>query len=70
MTGRKARAAERENTAESDQKVCAPGANSSAWLVSLADDILRRGGRMTKAIRAIGPGIAAYEGHPFRLDLE
>ncbi|MGD9920877.1 MAG: tyrosine phosphatase family protein [Pseudorhodoplanes sp.] len=47
-----------------------PSAQPNIRLVSLADDILGRGGRMTSAIRAIGPGIAAYEGHPFRLDLE
>jgi predicted protein tyrosine phosphatase len=47
-----------------------PTAQPNIRLVSLADDILRRGGRMTDAIRAIGPGRAAYEGHPFRLDLE
>jgi predicted protein tyrosine phosphatase len=47
-----------------------PTAQPNIRLVSLADEILRRNGRMAKAIRAIGPGIAAYEGHPFRLDLE
>jgi predicted protein tyrosine phosphatase len=47
-----------------------PTAQPNIRLVSLADDILGRGGRMTNAIRAIGPGRAAYEGHPFRLDLE
>jgi predicted protein tyrosine phosphatase len=47
-----------------------PTAQPNIRLVSLADTILGRRGRMTDAIRAIGPGIAAYEGHPFRLDLE
>jgi predicted protein tyrosine phosphatase len=47
-----------------------PTAQPNIRLVTLADAILGRNGRMTKAIRAIGPGIAAYEGHPFRLDLE
>jgi predicted protein tyrosine phosphatase len=47
-----------------------PTAHPNIRLVSLADDILRRGGRMTNAVRAIGPGLAAYEGHPFRLDLD
>ncbi len=47
-----------------------PTAQPNIRLVSLADAILGRRGRMTDAIRAIGPGIAAYEGHPFRLDLE
>jgi predicted protein tyrosine phosphatase len=39
-------------------------------LVSLADRILGRKGRMTSAIEAIGRGIESPEGHPFRLDLE
>jgi predicted protein tyrosine phosphatase len=47
-----------------------PTAQPNIRLVSLADAILGRNGRMTDAIRAIGPGRAAYEGHPFRLDLE
>ena len=47
-----------------------PTAQPNIRLVSLADAILGRRGRMTDAIRSIGPGIAAYEGHPFRLDLE
>ncbi len=47
-----------------------PTAQPNSRLVALADDILGRKGRMTDAIRAIGPGLAAYEGHPFRLDLE
>jgi predicted protein tyrosine phosphatase len=47
-----------------------PTAQPNIRLVSLADAILGRRGRMTDAVRAIGPGIAAYEGHPFRLDLD
>ncbi len=47
-----------------------PTAQPNIRLVSLADDILGRGGRMMNAIRSIGPGIASYEGHPFQLDLE
>jgi predicted protein tyrosine phosphatase len=47
-----------------------PSAQPNIRLVSLADNILGRRGRMTQAIRSIGPGIAAYEGHPFSLDLE
>jgi predicted protein tyrosine phosphatase len=38
--------------------------------VSLADHMMGRGGRMVAAIDAIGRGVDAYEGHPFRLDLE
>ena len=39
-------------------------------IVSLADRMLSRNGRMIVAIRAIGPGMAAYQSEPFRLDLE
>ena len=39
-------------------------------IVTLADQILSRGGRMVGAIRAIGVGRAAMEGDPFRLDIE
>ena len=47
-----------------------PTAQPNIRLVTLADALLGRRGRMTHAIREIGPGLAAYEGHPFRLDLE
>ncbi len=39
-------------------------------LVSLADDILERDGRMVAAIDSIGRGIESAEGTPFRLDIE
>jgi len=39
-------------------------------LVGHADRILGRRGRMIAAVEAIGPGEPAYEGTPFRLDLE
>jgi predicted protein tyrosine phosphatase len=39
-------------------------------IVTLADTMLGRRGRMIDAIREIGPGLAAIEGDPFRLDLE
>jgi predicted protein tyrosine phosphatase len=39
-------------------------------LVGHADRILGRGGRMVRAISALGPALPAQEGEPFRLDLE
>ena len=39
-------------------------------IVTLADQMLGRDGRMVAAIDAIGRGEMAYEGVPFRLDLE
>jgi len=39
-------------------------------LVSHADRLLGRKGRMAAAVEALGPGLPATEGEPFRLDLE
>jgi predicted protein tyrosine phosphatase len=47
-----------------------PTAMPNLRLVALADDLLRRKGRMIGAVGALGPGVSAYEGVPFRLDLE
>jgi predicted protein tyrosine phosphatase len=38
-------------------------------IVALADRLLRRDGRMIKAIETIGPAEAAYQGSPFRLEV-
>ena len=42
----------------------------NARLVALGDQALRRNGRMIAAIEKIGPGELAYEGTPFRLELD
>lgn len=47
-----------------------PTATPNARIVSLADRVLGRDGRMVAAIDSIGRGEMAYEGTPFRLDLE
>ena len=47
-----------------------PTATPNIRIVSLADRILQRDGRMVTAIRSIGPGMAAYQSEPFRLELE
>ena len=47
-----------------------PTAQPNLRLVELADDRLGRKGRMIKAVDSLGPGLSAYEGIPFRLDLE
>ena len=44
-------------------------AQPNARIVSIADRLLKRDGRMTRAIDAIGIGDPATEGHPFRLDI-
>jgi predicted protein tyrosine phosphatase len=45
-------------------------ANPNLMLVSHADRILGRQGRMIRAVETLGPALSAYEGEPFRLDLE
>jgi predicted protein tyrosine phosphatase len=47
-----------------------PTATPNARIVSLADRLLGRQGRMIAAIQTIGRGELAYEATPFRLDLE
>jgi predicted protein tyrosine phosphatase len=44
-------------------------AQPNSRIVSIADRLLKRNGRMVRAIDAIGLGDAAAEGHPFRLDI-
>jgi predicted protein tyrosine phosphatase len=46
-----------------------PTATPNARLIALADQKLRREGRMIKAIEAIGRGQDCYEGVPFALNL-
>jgi predicted protein tyrosine phosphatase len=47
-----------------------PTATPNIRIVSLADRLLGREGRMVTAIETIGRGALAVEGAPFRLDLE
>lgn len=51
-------------------RAVSPSATPNARLVALADDILGRKGRMRSAIEQIGRGEDAFEGKPFRLDLD
>ena len=44
-------------------------AQPNSAIVSIADRLLRRDGRMVRAIETIGPGDLAMEGDPFRLDI-
>jgi predicted protein tyrosine phosphatase len=46
-----------------------PTATPNIRIVSFADDLLARNGRMVAAVEAIGRGTMAGEGVPFRLDL-
>src|SRR5580704_4096891 len=47
-----------------------PTATPNIRIVSLADNLLGRNGRMIAAIEGIGGGIMAEEATPFRLDLD
>src|SRR6476661_308365 len=51
-------------------RAASPTATPNLRIVSLADRILGRNGRMVAAIRSIGSGMAAYASEPFRLELE
>jgi predicted protein tyrosine phosphatase len=44
-------------------------AQPNARIVSIADRLLKRDGRMVRAVETIGPADLAAEGHPFRLDI-
>lgn len=46
-----------------------PSATPNIRIVSLADEVLQRQGRMVEAVRAIGRGADAFEGTPFTLPL-
>jgi predicted protein tyrosine phosphatase len=51
-------------------RLASPTATPNIRIVSLADRMLGRNGRMVAAIQTIGRGVLATEGAPFRLDLE
>jgi predicted protein tyrosine phosphatase len=53
-----------------DLRSASATATPNARIVSLADRMLGRNGRMVTAIESIGRGIVAYEANPFSLDLE
>ena len=48
-------------------RAAAPSATPNPRLIALADSLLKRDGRMKKAIAAIGRGADAFEGTPFEL---
>jgi predicted protein tyrosine phosphatase len=52
-----------------DIRALSPSATPNARLVTVADGLLRRDGRMIAAIERIGRGRDAFEGEPFALSL-
>ena len=51
-------------------RAASPIASPNRLIVSLADKMLGRGGRMLRALDEMGPGSMTAEGRPFRIDLE
>jgi predicted protein tyrosine phosphatase len=50
-------------------RAASPTATPNRHIVGLADALLGRGGRMSRAIEAIGRGVDTYEGVPFSLEI-
>jgi len=50
-------------------RAASPTAMPNKRLVAIADEILKRDGRMVRAVEALGRGTEAMEGHPFRLEI-
>jgi predicted protein tyrosine phosphatase len=50
-------------------RAASPTASPNPRLIALADDALRRRGRMNEAIATIGRGETCFEGTPFTLEL-
>lgn len=59
-----------ENSIAQTLRLASPTATPNIRIVSLADRLLGRDGRMVAAIENIGRGELAMEAAPFRLDLE
>ena len=51
-------------------RAASPIASPNRLIVSLADKVLGRDGRMLRALDEMGPGSMMVEGRPFRVDLD
>lgn len=51
-------------------RAASPTAYPNRLIVTLADDVLGRGGRMVRALDDMGPGNMSVEGKPFRVEIE
>ena len=51
-------------------RLASPTATPNGLLVSHADELLGRGGRMIRSIRAIGRGADCFEGTPFTMEID
>ena len=59
-----------EQAIAQDMRRASPTAMPNSLIVSLADRLLGRKGRMITAIESIGPADLCYEANPFSLDLK
>lgn len=50
-------------------RAASPSASPNRLIVSLADQVLGRDGRMLRALDHIGPGAMTIESRPFRIDI-
>lgn len=50
-------------------RAASPSASPNRLIVTLADQLLRREGRMVDALDRIGPGAMTIESRPFRIDI-
>jgi predicted protein tyrosine phosphatase len=51
-------------------RAASPTAYPNRLIVTLADQVLGRGGRMVRALDDMGPGNMTIEGKPFRVEIE
>jgi len=51
-------------------RAASPTAYPNRLIVTLADKVLSRNGRMVRALDAMGPGNMTIEGKPFRVEIE
>ena len=63
------RAREDEDALARELRAASPSATPNRLIISQVDAILGRGGRMLRAVDAIGRGADAFEGRPFRLNV-
>jgi predicted protein tyrosine phosphatase len=59
-----------ENTIADQIRKASPSAYPNRLIVTLADQLLGRQGRMIRALDRMGPGNMSVEGRPFRVDLD
>jgi predicted protein tyrosine phosphatase len=59
-----------ESTIAQQIRTASPSAFPNRRIVTLADRVLGREGRMVRALDEMGPGNMSIEGQPFRVDIE